>query len=394
MIHNYAVSNRDEMQCEVDYLTAHSVYGGQEIALMPDAHLGKAHASVGFVSTYSDKIIPGTVGVDIACRVSAFKIDGDVDYETLDKAIHERVPAGSNIRAQEANDSKVFRYDSLRCWNAINDGEDRYRKSMGTLGSGNHFISVEGNDDGNWLMIHTGSRNLGLRVANYYQQLAIERRDADKRYIMDDYDRVIDCLRQSGNVCDIGDMLVKRNRQLSELPEDDLAYIDGDIMRDYLHDIDMIARWSFLNHKVIAYEIADYCGFSYKNSVSSIHNYVDTTNSIIRKGAIAAYRGQYGIIPLNMRDGSIIVLGKGNGDWLYSLPHGAGRILSRSEARRELDMEDYRESMDGIYTTSVSKSTIDEAPAAYKPAEEIEQAIGANAEIVERLYPKYNFKAS
>lgn len=139
MIHNYAVSNRDEMQREIDYLTAHSVYGDQEIALMPDAHLGKAHASVGFVSTYTDKIIPGTVGVDIACRVSAFKIDGDVDYETLDKAIHERAPAGSNIRCQEAHESEVFHYDSLRCWNAINDGEDRYRKSMGTLGGGKEY---------------------------------------------------------------------------------------------------------------------------------------------------------------------------------------------------------------------------------------------------------------
>lgn len=394
MIHNFAVSNYDEMEDELTFLIKNSIYNESNIAIMPDAHRGKAHASVGFTATYTDKIIPNTVGVDIACRVSLFHIDGEIDLDVLDKAIHEHVPSGNSIRQNEPVESQQFPYKELRCWNGIKDGEERYRKSMGTLGSGNHMIELDRSKNGdNWLLIHCGSRNLGLRVANYYQKLAIAARDARKKEIYDRYGQMIAEKRKKGYFDAIQQLIEIRNIEIAAEPIDDLCYIEGQDMEDYLHDMDMLRKWSYLNHCTIASFIAMKTGWTYPEDISSIHNYVDTEHKIIRKGAIAAYEGELGIIPLNMRDGSLIVRGKGNPDWNCSLPHGAGRILSRGEARRTLDLVDYEKSMEGIYTTSVCSSTIDEAPDAYKPAELIEQAIGDNAEIIEHIYPIYNFKA-
>ena len=393
MIHNYAVSNREEMQAEVDYLTKYSIYGDEDIAIMPDGHLGKSHASVGFTATYDDKIIPNTCGVDLCCRVSLFRIDGEIDLDVLDKAIHNYIPSGNSIRQTEVLGSQYFSYEKLRCWDAIKDGEERYRKSMGTLGSGNHYIAVEGNDENKYLAIHCGSRNLGLRVANYYQDKAIAARDARKKEIYDRYEQMIAEKREKGYFDAIQQLIEIRKTEIAAEPIDDLCYIEGQDMDDYLHDMDMLRQWSYLNHVTISQVIAQNCGWEYSAEISSIHNYVDTEHKIIRKGAISAYEGELGIIPLNMRDGSLIVEGKGDKNWNCSLPHGAGRILSRSEARRTLDLADYKKSMEGIYTTSVCSSTIDEAPNAYKPAELIEQAIGDNAEIIEHIRPIYNFKA-
>lgn len=257
----------------------------------------------------------------------------------------------------------------------------------------NHYIAVEGNDENKYLAIHCGSRNLGLRVANYYQERAIAARDARKKEIYDRYEQMIAEKREKGYFDAIQQLIEIRNTEIAAEPIDDLCYIEGQDMDDYLHDMDMLRQWSYLNHVTISQMIAQNCGWEYSAEISSIHNYVDTEHKIIRKGAISAYEEELGIIPLNMRDGSLIVEGKGNEKWNCSLPHGAGRILSRSEARRILDLADYEKSMEGIYTTSVCSSTIDEAPDAYKPAELIEQAIGDNAEIIEHIYPIYNFKA-
>lgn len=392
MFHNYVVCGNDTLDEQLKVIRESEAYREQDIAIMPDAHAGKG-AVVGFTSTYDDKIVPCTVGVDIACRVSLFRIDGEIDLDILDKAIHEHVPSGNSIRQYEPIESQQFPYEELRCWNAIKDGEERYRKSMGTLGSGNHAIWVEGNNNIYYLGIHCGSRNLGLRVANYYQELAIAARDARKKEIYDRYEQMITEKREKGYFNAIQQLIEIRKTEIAAEPIDDLCYIEGQDMEDYLHDMDMLRKWSYLNHYTIASFIAMVTGWSYPEEISSIHNYVDTEHKIIRKGAIAAYEGELGIIPLNMRDGSLIVRGKGNPDWNCSLPHGAGRILSRGEARRTLDLVDYEKSMEGIYTTSVCSSTIDEAPDAYKPAELIEQAIGDNAEIIEHIYPIYNFKA-
>lgn len=392
MFHNYAVCGNDTLDEQLKVIRESEAYREQDIAIMCDAHAGKG-AVVGFTSTYDDKIVPCTVGVDIACRVSLFRIDGEIDLDVLDKAIHEYVPSGNSIRQNEPIESQQFSYEELRCWDAIKDGEERYRKSMGTLGSGNHYIAVEGNDKNRYLAVHCGSRNLGLRVANYYQELAIAARDARKKEIYNRYEQMIAEKREKGHFDAIQTLLDIRKIELAAEPIDDLCYIEGQDMEDYLHDMDMLRKWSYLNHCTIASFIAMETGWMYPEGISSIHNYVDTEHKIIRKGAIAAYEGELGIVPLNMRDGSLIVRGKGNPDWNCSLPHGAGRILSRGEARRTLDLADYEKSMEGIYTTSVCSSTIDEAPDAYKPAELIEQAIGDNAEIIEHIYPIYNFKA-
>ena len=392
MFHNYAVCGNDTLDEQLKVIRESEAYREQDIAIMPDAHAGKG-AVVGFTSTYDDKIVPCTVGVDIACRVTLFRIDGEIDLDILDKAIHEHVPSGNSIRQNEPIESQQFPYEELRCWNAIKDGEERYRKSMGTLGSGNHYIAVERNAENKYLAIHCGSRNLGLRVANYYQELAIAARDVRKKEIYDRYEQMIAEKREKGYFDAIQQLIEIRKTEIAAEPIDDLCYIEGQDMEDYLHDMDMLRKWSYLNHCTIASFIAMETGWMYPEGISSIHNYVDTEHKIIRKGAIAAYEGELGIIPLNMRDGSLIVRGKGNSDWNCSLPHGAGRILSRGEARRTLDLVDYEKSMEGIYTTSVCSSTIDEAPDAYKPAELIEQAIGDNAEIIEHIYPIYNFKA-
>ena len=392
MFHSYAVCGNNTLEEQLKIIRESEAYREQDIAIMPDAHAGKG-AVVGFTSTYDDKIVPCTVGVDIACRVSLFRIDGEIDLDILDKAIHEHIPSGNSIRSYEPVESEEFPYEELRCWDAIKDGEERYRKSMGTLGSGNHAIFVEGNNDIYYLGVHCGSRNLGLRVANYYQELAIAARDARKREIYDRYEQMIAEKREKGYFDAIQQLIEIRKTEIAAEPVDNLCYIEGQDMEDYLHDMDMLRKWSYLNHSTIASFIAMVTGWSYPEGISSIHNYVDTEHKIIRKGAISAQDGELGIIPLNMRDGSLIVRGKGNPDWNYSLPHGAGRILSRGEARRTLDLATYEKSMEGIYTTSVCSSTIDEAPDAYKPAELIEQAIGENAEIVEHIYPIYNFKA-
>ena len=392
MFHNYAVCGNDTLDEQLKIIRESEAYCEQDIAIMPDAHAGKS-SCVGFTSTYDNKIIVATVGVDIACRVTLFRIDGEIDLDVLDKAIHEHVPSGNSIRQYEPIESQQFPYEELRCWAAIKDGEERYRKSMGTLGSGNHYIAVEGNDENKYLAIHCGSRNLGLRVANYYQELAIAARDARKEEIYDHYEQMIAEKREKGYFDAIQQLIEIRKTEIAAEPIDDLCYIEGQDMEDYLHDMDMLRKWSYLNHCTIASFIAMETGWMYPDGISSIHNYVDTEHKIIRKGSIAAYEGELGIIPLNMRDGSLIVRGKGNPDWNCSLPHGAGRILSRGEARRTLDLVDYEKSMEGIYTTSVCSSTIDEAPDAYKPAELIEQAIGDNAEIIEHIYPIYNFKA-
>lgn len=393
MFHNYAVCGNDTLDEQLKIIRESDAYREQDIAIMPDAHAGKS-SCVGFTSTYDDKIIGATVGVDIACRVTLFRIDGDIDLDVLDKAIHEHVPSGNSIRQHEPIESQQFPYEELRCWDAIKDGEERYRKSMGTLGSGNHYIAVEGNDENKYLAIHCGSRNLGLRVANYYQELAIAARDARKKEIYDRYEQMIAEKREKGYFDAIQQLIEIRKTEIAAEPIDDLCYIEGQDMEDYLHDMDMLRKWSYLNHCTIASFIAMETGWMYPEGISSIHNYVDTEHKIIRKGSIAAYEGELGIIPLNMRDGSLIVRGKGNKKYLYSAPHGAGRIMSRAEAKRNIDMTDYEKSMQGIYSTSIKNSTIDEAPMAYKPSEEIIKAIEPTVDIIEHIYPIYNYKAS
>lgn len=386
---NFAVNPEKELIDQIDKFSNSVAYCNSIIRVQADGHAGKGCA-VGTCIKYGDKIVPNTVGVDIACRVSAYRIYADdIDFEKLDKVIHEYVPSGHSIRNSEHKLSKEFPYEELRCWYAIKNNEERYRKSMGTLGSGNHFISVEGD----YLLIHCGSRNLGVQVANYYQNKAITKRDARIQEFYDYCKEDIAYCRFLGNFEEIQNYIDVRNKAIAAEPSDDLCYIEGQDMEDYLHDMDMLRFWSFDNHQVIAYEIFDGMGWDMFEHFSSIHNYVDTENHIIRKGAIAAYEGQLGIIPLNMASGSLIVRGKGNEDYLCSAPHGAGRVMSRKAARLNIDMTDYQKAMEGIYTTSVCNDTLDEAPQSYKDANAIIDAIQPTVDIVEHIRPRYNFKA-
>ena len=388
-VKNFAVNPDQELIDQIDKFSKSAAYRNCIVRVQADGHAGKGCA-VGTCIKYGDKIVPNTVGVDIACRVSAYRIyTDDIDFEKLDKVIHEHVPSGHSIRDSEHKLSQEFPYEELRCWPSIKHNVERYRKSMGTLGQGNHYIAVEGN----YLMIHCGSRNLGVQVATYYQDKAIAARDQRIKNIYDRYEQAIAVERENGHFDQIQSLLDGRRVETLSQPENDLCYIEGRDMEDYLHDMDMLRDWSFLNHQVIAYEIFGNMGWDMSEHFSSIHNYVDTDAHIIRKGAIAAYKGQFGIIPLNMASGSLIVRGKGNEDYLCSAPHGAGRAMSRKAARLNIDMADYQKAMEGIYTTSVCNDTLDEAPQSYKDADAIIAAIQPTVDIIEHVHPRYNFKA-
>ena len=391
---NFAISYQPEVEEQIQALSDSHVFDGETVRLMADCHIGKS-CCIGFVSTFKNKIIPNITGVDLGCRVSAFNIGKvDIDFEKLDAVIRNYVPSGHSIRSVEHDNSRNFAYEDLRCWDAIKENEDRYRKSMGTLGGGNHFISIEVSEKGNkYLMVHCGSRNLGLQVANYYQNLGIEARDARIQKFYDYCKENIAFCRFLENFEEIQNLIETRNEAITSEPSDDLCYIEGDALEDYLYDVDMMRQWSYLNHKTIADEICGHMGWTVETTITSIHNYVDVYHRIIRKGAIAAYGGQYCLIPLNMAEGTLVCVGKGNEHYLCSAPHGAGRIMSRAQARKNVDMEEYEKSMEGIYSSCVCSSTIDESPQAYKASTDIIDAIKDTVDIVDHLHPIYNFKA-
>lgn len=357
---SYAVLPEDDLNKQIDNITSSPAYENEKIRIMPDAHFGKG-SCVGFTSTYSDKIVPNTVGVDIACRVSHLKLPitvEDIDYQWLrkvDKSIQRFIPAGFRVRKKPHKRSEEFPYDKIHYWEHNKD-KWKHLCSMGTLGGGNHYIELDEDERGNvWLAVHTGSRNLGLQVCNFYQR------------------------RANKNHPDLGD----------------LSYIEGEDMDNYLNDMKYCNEWSYHNHMAImdTILIGLRIRFDEESVITCIHNYVDVENGIIRKGAISARNGELGAIPLNMRDGTLIVRGKGEDDWNNSLPHGAGRALSRRQARKQLSMDDFREQMKDIYSSSVTEKTIDEAPDAYKPAQDIIDSLEGHADIIHRLTPIYNFKA-
>lgn len=391
---NFAITYEPAIDDMVAAIDKSKVFEGERVRLQADCHIGKGCA-VGTCLTYTDKIVPALVGCDIACRVSAIAIVGELDMAALDQAIRVRVPSGTSVRGTEHRFSESFPYDELLCWDAIQEREDRFRKSMGTLGQGNHFISVEHGEmtDKDYLVVHCGTRGLGKAVFDHYEERAIQTRECRFRTLRYVRDTSIKAAAEEGRYGDFTAIKDEYAKSVERLPKD-LAYLEGTDMLEYLHDMELLCEWSRLNHLAIADEISSALGVGTGASITSIHNYVDTEDHIIRKGAISAKEGQKGIIPLNMRDGSLIVVGKGNEDYLWSAPHGAGRVMSRAQAKRELDLERYQEQMEGIYTTSVNKSTLDEAPDAYKAMDDILPAITPTVNVLERTIPIYNFKAN
>lgn len=353
------------------------------IRIMSDCHAGKG-CVIGTTMTLKDKVIPNLVGVDIGCGMLAVKMNTkEIDFEVLDKRIREQIPAGFNIR------DKGYKWEALDRIKAPFN-RDRAEKSVGTLGGGNHFIEVDRDVDGYlWLVVHTGSRHLGVEVCKHYQELAYNKLQTNRGT---EILRIIEEAKREGKANEIEERL-KRVRE-KVLPPYDLAFVEGADFEDYLSDMGIVQEYAAFNRRVIVNKIGQLLGVEFIEDIETIHNYIDLQNMILRKGSVSAEFDEKLIIPMNMRDGSLICRGKGNIDWNYSAPHGAGRIMSRGEAKEKVNMEEYKEAMAGIYTTSVCTSTIDESPMVYKPMEEIMRNVADTVDIIEVIKPVYNFKAN
>ena len=363
---------------------------GSQIRIMPDVHAGKG-CTIGTTMTITDKAVPNVVGVDIGCGMYTVKLGKvDIDFEKVDEACHI-IPSGFDTWERVM---WPFDVTELRCYRELERAK-RLNKSLGTLGGGNHFIEIDAAEDGTkYLVIHSGSRNLGKQVAEFYQQLAIDLNHGKEEYFAK-RDQIIEEYKVAGRKKEIQAALkaLRWEKKDAYVP-DDLCYLYGTYLDDYLHDVVICQRFARENREHMAEVILERTGLEAIEAFHTIHNYIDTDEMILRKGAISAHEGELVLIPINMRDGSVLATGKGNSDWNYSAPHGAGRIMSRSKARDVIEMEDYRKSMEGIYTTSVSTATLDEAPMAYKSSEDIIDVIEESVDVIEVLRPIFNYKAS
>ena len=365
-------------------------FAGCKIRIMPDVHAGKG-CTIGTTMTIQDKIVPGMVGVDIGCGMETVELaEREIDFAKLDALIREKIPYGREIRDIPHPLNSEIDLTQLRCADQVN--LDRAVHSIGSLGGGNHFIEVDQAGDGRlFLVVHSGSRHLGTEVADYYQN---EGRRALWGGARHQIQETIAQLKAEGRFQEIQKTItaLKKERVL-DIPKD-LAYVEGKLFDDYIHDMKLTQRFAVLNRKAMADIIVSGMGFTITDEFTTIHNYIDTDAMILRKGSVSAKAGEKLLIPINMRDGSLICIGKGNEEWNCSAPHGAGRLMSRRAALNTLSMETFRSEMEGIYTTCVVPDTLDESPMAYKSMDEIIAQIGPTADIVERIRPVYNFKAS
>lgn len=386
----YANVIEDEAVEQIRRMCDYEFTEGSRIRIMPDVHAGKG-CTIGTTMTVTDKAVPNIVGVDIGCGMYTVNLGkADLDFEKIDEAAHF-IPSGMNI--WEGRQEK-FDLQELRCYRELRNMK-WLERSLGTLGGGNHFIEVEQGSDGTkYLVIHTGSRNLGKQVAEIYQQLAVDLNKGKETYFTQ-RDEIIRTYKEQGRRKEIQaalDAIAWKKREMT-VPED-LCYLYGSWFEDYLHDVEICQRFARRNREKIAEVLLGRTGMTGSGAFHTIHNYIDTDEMILRKGAIAAHKGEKVLIPINMRDGSILATGRGNEEWNFSAPHGAGRLMSRTKAKNTLSMEEYREVMEGIYTTSVNEATLDEAPMAYKSLDDIIGVIRESVDVTEVLKPVYNFKAS
>ena len=367
-------------------------FAASKIRIMPDVHAGMG-CTIGTTMTITDKVVPGMVGVDIGCGMETVRLnERDIDFEKLDALIRAQIPCGREIRDTPHALNSEIDLSTLRCSPYVN--LNRAVRSIGTLGGGNHFIEVDCGDAGElFLVVHSGSRHIGNEVAKYYQEEGFHALCGNARFQIDE---TIRQMKESGNTKEIHKTikeLKKRRAMLTPIPKD-LAYVEGSLFDDYIHDMRIIQHFAVLNRKAMTEVILSGMGLTRVEEFTTIHNYIDTDAMILRKGAVSAKLGEKLLIPINMRDGSLICMGRGNADWNCSAPHGAGRLMSRKDAFAALSMEEYKTEMDGIFTTCVVPDTLDESPMAYKSMDEIVAQIGPTADIVERIRPVYNFKAS
>ncbi len=388
----YARVVEDEAIEQIRRMCDYPMTEGSRIRIMPDVHAGKG-CTIGTTMTIVDKAVPNVVGVDIGCGMYTVNLGkAEIDFEKVDEAAHF-IPSGMNVW-----EGRQERFDltALSCYRELKDTK-RLGRSLGTLGGGNHFIEIDEAGDGTkYLVIHSGSRNLGKQVAEFYQGLAV-RLDRGYGEYFTKRDEIIRTYKEQGRRNEIQDALKQLSRQFYEtapgMPED-LCFLSGKYLEEYLYDVEICQTYARRNREKMAEIILERTGMAGGESFHTVHNYIDTKEMILRKGAIAAHSGEKVLIPINMRDGSVLAVGKGNPEWNFSAPHGAGRVMSRTRAKANLSMEEYRETMKGVYTTSINEDTLDEAPMAYKSLEDIIDVIRESVDVIDVMKPVYNFKAS
>lgn len=362
---------------------------GSRIRLMPDIHAG-AGCTVGTTMTIRDKIVPNLVGVDIGCGMETVRIkERHIELQKLDKLIYERIPSGFNVREKTHRYFDEIRLTDLFCYRQIDPR--RAEKSMGTLGGGNHFIEADRDDDGNiYVVVHSGSRHLGLEVANYYQAEGYRALNGSAQNDVDALAADLKAQRKERAIAK--SIAALKNTKRTSIPKQ-LAYVSGELFEQYLHDMKIVQAYARLNRQAMVDEIVKGMKLHVEEQFTTIHNYIDTETMVLRKGAVSAGEGEKLLIPINMRDGSLICVGKGNEDWNRSAPHGAGRLMSRSAAKESFTVSEFKKQMQGIYTTSVNQDTLDECPMAYKGMDDILNNIGDTVEVERVIKPIYNYKA-
>jgi len=386
---------------QVIELLNQEIFIGSKVRIMPDCHAGKG-CVIGFTADLGDKIIPNLIGVDIGCGMLCIELGNvEIDLKQLDDIIHRFVPSGHNIHEQRVFDF-TEQINTLHCIREISDhgwNARKWTRQIGSLGGGNHFIELNVDDLNNkYLVIHSGSRHLGKSVADYYQNLAIDLCSGKSDYF-NEKDRLIEDYKKQGKKDQIQKALktlkTKYDKLLPSIPRD-LCYLTGKYRDMYLHDMQIAQEFAVKSREAMADIIVSNLGLRVlqEEMFHTIHNYIDFKDNIIRKGSIKADKGLKVLIPMNMRDGSLLCIGKGNPDWNNSAPHGAGRLMSRSKAKEMINMEEYIDTMKDVYSTSITQSTLDEAPMAYKPMQEIIDNIVDTVDIMAILKPIYNFKAS
>jgi RNA-splicing ligase RtcB len=393
-VHNTAICYTSGLEAtseaQIKAVCDRTEFADCKIRIMPDVHAGMG-CTIGTTMTIADKIVPGMVGVDIGCGMETMQIaEREIYFSALDTLIRREIPCGSKIRGTEHALNAEIDLTALRCVSEVN--LVRARRSIGTLGGGNHFIEVDRSESGElYLVVHSGSRHIGSQVADWYQDEAYRSLSGgSKKQIAE----AIAALKAEGREREISDTVKRLKKAETDTIPKDLAYVKDELFDDYIHDMKIIQRFAVLNRRAMTEVILRGMGLTEIDRFTTIHNYIDTDFMILRKGAVSARYGERLLIPINMRDGSLICVGKGNDDWNQSAPHGAGRLMSRSAAFKALSMDEYAAEMSGVFTTSVSRGTLDESPMAYKPIDEIISHITPTAEVVQRIRPVYNFKAS
>ena len=375
---------------QIQQVCDQQAFADSKIRIMPDVHAGVG-CTIGTTMTLTDKVVPGMVGVDIGCGMETVQLkETQIDFDELDRVIRTYIPSGHAIHAQPHPLAEKLDLQDLRCAKQVDI--KRAQCSIGTLGGGNHFIEIDRGEDGHlYLVVHSGSRHLGVETASFYQKAGWK---ALQRGYQPLVQKAMQQLKAQGRERDIARTTAQIKREYTPDVPKELAYVSGELFADYIHDMKLVQRFAVYNRQAMVQAILQNMHLTCVDAFSTIHNYIDTDAMILRKGSVSAKQGETLLIPINMRDGSLICVGKGNKDWNESAPHGAGRLMSRTDAKQTLTLEQFQRSMRGIYTTCVQQSTLDESPMAYKNMDEIVEQIAPTADIVQRIRPVYNFKAA